>query len=67
MVRACAYPSPMLRQSATALAIDTLGRGLFEITRPVAAWVTELGDPRDHRAGDLEQAAADGVDGEGGA
>ncbi len=33
----------MLRQSATALAIDTLGRGLFEITRPVAAWVAELG------------------------
>jgi len=33
----------VLRQSATALAIDTVGRGLFEITRPVAAWITELG------------------------
>jgi secondary thiamine-phosphate synthase enzyme len=33
----------MLRQSATALAIDTLGRGLFEITKPVAAWAGELG------------------------
>ena len=33
----------MLRQSSTALAIDTLGRGLFEITRPIAAWVGELG------------------------
>jgi len=43
MVRACAYPWPMLRQSSTALAIDTVGRGLFEITRPVVAWVAELG------------------------
>ena len=43
MVRACAYPWPMLRQSSTALAIDTVGRGLFEITRPVVAWVSELG------------------------
>ena len=43
MIRACAYPWPMLRQSGTALAIDTLGRGLFEITKPVAAWVAELG------------------------
>ncbi len=33
----------MLRQSASSLAIDTLGRGLFEITRPVLAWVGELG------------------------
>ena len=33
----------MLRQSATAFAIDTLGRGLFEITKPVAAWIVELG------------------------
>ena len=33
----------MLRQSATAIAVDTLGRGLFEITRPVAAWVAGLG------------------------
>jgi secondary thiamine-phosphate synthase enzyme len=32
----------MLRQSATAITIDSLGRGLFEITRPVAAWVAEL-------------------------
>src|SRR5215204_4595961 len=40
---ASAYPRPVLRQSATALAIDTVGRGLFEITRPVAAWVAELG------------------------
>ena len=33
----------MLRQSASSLAIDTPGRGLFEITRPVLAWVGELG------------------------
>jgi len=33
----------MLRQSTSQLAIDTLGRGLFEITKPVAAWVAELG------------------------
>jgi secondary thiamine-phosphate synthase enzyme len=32
----------MLRQSISSLAIDTLGRGLVEITRPVAAWVGEL-------------------------
>ena len=43
MSRACAYPWPMLRQSTSQLAIDTLGRGLFEITKPVAAWVGELG------------------------
>src|SRR6186997_201047 len=40
---ASAYPRMVLRQSATALAIDTVGRGLFEITRPVAAWIAELG------------------------
>ncbi len=33
----------MLRQATSALAIDTLGRGLFEVTRPVMAWVGELG------------------------
>jgi secondary thiamine-phosphate synthase enzyme len=33
----------MLRQSATALAVDTVGRGLVEITRAVAAWVAEIG------------------------
>ena len=33
----------MLRQSSTVIAIDTLGRGLSEITRPVATWVAELG------------------------
>ena len=43
MARACAYPWPMLRQSTSQLAIDTLGRGLFEVTKPVAAWVVELG------------------------
>lgn len=32
----------MLRQSASALAIDTLGRGLIEITRPAAAWIDEI-------------------------
>jgi len=30
--------SPMLRQSQTTLAFDTPGRGLLEITRPVADW-----------------------------
>jgi len=33
----------MLRQATTDLAIDTVGRGLFEITRPVSAWIAELG------------------------
>jgi len=33
----------MLRQATTDLAIDTVGRGLFEITRPVSAWIGELG------------------------
>lgn len=33
----------MLRQAANALSINTVGRGLFEITRPVAFWVAELG------------------------
>lgn len=35
---ALVYPSPMLRQSSTTLAFDTRGRGLIEITRPVADW-----------------------------
>ena len=30
---------PMLRQSSTTLAFDTRGRGLIEITRPVADWI----------------------------
>jgi secondary thiamine-phosphate synthase enzyme len=33
----------MLRQSCTTLAFDTRGRGLIEITRPVADWATESG------------------------
>jgi len=33
----------MLRQSSTTLAFDTRGRGLIEITRPVADWATESG------------------------
>jgi len=31
----------MLRQAATTLAFDTRGRGLLQITRPVAEWVDE--------------------------
>ena len=31
----------MLRQSSTTLAFDTRGRGLIEITRPIADWVAE--------------------------
>ena len=38
---ALVYSSPMLRQSTTTLGFDTRGRGLFEITRPVADWVAE--------------------------
>jgi secondary thiamine-phosphate synthase enzyme len=33
----------MLRQTGTTLAIDTPGRGLLEITRPVSAWVQQAG------------------------
>jgi secondary thiamine-phosphate synthase enzyme len=33
----------MLRQLATTLAFDTLGRGLFEITRPVTEWAGATG------------------------
>ncbi len=35
------YPWPMLRQCHTTLAFDTRGRGLVEITRPVADWISE--------------------------
>lgn len=45
-VGACPYPWPMRRQSATPLAIDTRGRALCEIARPVAAWVAEIGATR---------------------
>lgn len=33
----------MLRQSTTTLDVDTRGRGLVEITRPVADWAAESG------------------------
>ncbi len=33
----------MLRQSSTTITVDTRGRGLVEITRPVAIWVGESG------------------------
>jgi len=33
----------MLRQSTTTLAVPTRGRGLFEVTRPVADWVAASG------------------------
>jgi secondary thiamine-phosphate synthase enzyme len=33
----------MLRQSSTTLQVDTPGRGLIEITRPVNAWVATTG------------------------
>ncbi len=33
----------MLRQAQTILAFDTRGRGLLEITRPVADWVAQSG------------------------
>ena len=33
----------MLRQSSTTITVDTRGRGLVEITRPVASWVGESG------------------------
>jgi len=34
------YAVPMLRQCDTVLAFDSRGRGLLEITRPVADWVS---------------------------
>jgi secondary thiamine-phosphate synthase enzyme len=37
------YPLPMLRQSNTTLGFDTRGRGLVEITGPVAEWTTNTG------------------------
>ena len=40
---AVVYPSPMLCQFNTTLHFDTRGRGLVEITHPVADWVTESG------------------------
>ena len=36
-------PDPPLRQSSTTLGIDTPGRGLHEITRPVASWARGVG------------------------
>jgi secondary thiamine-phosphate synthase enzyme len=33
----------MIRQSAIVLVFETRDRGLLEITRPVAAWVAEIG------------------------
>src|SRR5450755_2724819 len=41
--RGAAYAVRMLRQLATALAFETRGRGLLEITRPVAEWVSASG------------------------
>jgi len=35
------YAAAMLRQATTTLDVETRGRGLMEITRPVAAWVTQ--------------------------
>jgi secondary thiamine-phosphate synthase enzyme len=37
------YARSMLRQFTTSLTFETGGRGLFEITRPVAHWVEEAG------------------------
>jgi secondary thiamine-phosphate synthase enzyme len=33
----------MLRQATTRFHVDTSGRGLFEVTRPVSAWVAAQG------------------------
>jgi secondary thiamine-phosphate synthase enzyme len=41
MVRACAYPRPMIRQDT--FAFDTPGRGLVEITPRVSEWVATSG------------------------
>jgi secondary thiamine-phosphate synthase enzyme len=35
----------MLRQATTTLSLETRGRGLLEITRPVADWVAATGIP----------------------
>ena len=40
-VRGVPSPPAMLRQVQTRLAFDTRGRGLLEITRPVADWTSE--------------------------
>ena len=40
---ALVYASQMLRQSTTTLAFETHGRGLVEITRPVAEFASESG------------------------
>jgi len=37
------YPSTMLRQCGTTLHFETRGRGLIEITGPVAEWTTGSG------------------------
>src|SRR2546423_11274145 len=42
-VKGAAHDPPMLRQLQTTLAFDTRGRGLLEITRPVADWTSESG------------------------
>jgi len=38
-----AYAAGMLRQLSTSLTFETRGRGLLEVTRPVAEWVAETG------------------------
>ena len=40
---ATAYAGRMLRQFTTSLSFDSRGRGLLEITRPVADWVAQTG------------------------
>jgi len=40
---ATGYPRHMFRQTTTTLTVDTLGRGLREITRDVMAWVARSG------------------------
>ena len=37
------YAAPMLRQFTTSMTVETRGRGLLEVTRPVTAWVDEAG------------------------
>ena len=37
------YAAPMLRQFTTSMTVETRGRGLLEVTRPVTEWVDEAG------------------------
>jgi secondary thiamine-phosphate synthase enzyme len=43
LASAVLYAAPMLRQFTTSMTVETRGRGLLEVTRPVTEWVDEAG------------------------